>query len=183
MMIEAIFLVGFMGAGKTTVGRVLAKKLSYEFRDLDSLIEAREGRSIRAIFAEMGEGEFRRIEREVIETLQGLTRVVIALGGGSYASEENRALLRKAGKTVWLNCPLELCLARISGDKSRPLLASRDEMRALLESRLPAYACADYAVQAHDDSPEQVAAKIIALLNQPFNQPSERDSEAPPSAS
>jgi shikimate kinase len=175
----AIFLVGFMGAGKTTVGRVLAEKLSYEFLDLDSLIEAREGLSIPAIFASRGEREFRRIEREAVESLKGLVGVVVALGGGTYVSEENRATLRSAGKTVWLNCPLELCMARVAGDESRPLLTKSGKVSALFEGRLPAYSRADYCVETGDDPPEQVAAKILLLLNPA----SGRDSGAPPEGS
>lgn len=159
-----IFLIGFMGAGKTTVGRVLAQTVEYDFFDLDELIEARVGKSVQAIFAELGESEFRRLEREVIQTCGGFKRAVIALGGGAYVAEENRALLRAMGKTVWLDCPLEVCLRRIQGDRSRPLLGDEREMRMLLEQRRANYAQADYVVQTEELLPEQLASEIVRLL-------------------
>ena len=162
-----IFLVGFMGAGKTTVGRALAALLGYRFFDLDDLIEEQAGKTVQAIFAEMGEPEFRRLEREILLSCNGMVRTVIALGGGAYVSEENRASMRGIGTTVWLACPLEVCLGRISGDRSRPLLGSKDEMRALLEQRRPAYAEADFAIHAGDLSPERLALEIRRLLKQP----------------
>ncbi len=159
-----IFLVGFMGAGKTTVGRALSRNLDYEFFDLDELIAARAGKSVREIFVGPGETEFRRVESEAIQSCKGLARYVIALGGGAYVSEENRSSLREIGKTVWLDCPLEICLGRISGDESRPLLGDEDDMRVLLALRRAAYAQADFAVQSGELSPEQIAIKITRLL-------------------
>ena len=157
-----IFLVGFMGAGKTTVGRALARRLGYDFFDLDELIAERAGRSVQEIFAELGEAEFRRLENEAIQSCSGMDRAVIALGGGAYVSEENRTSLRNIGKTVWLDCPLEICLERIAGDKTRPLLGDKDEMRGLLEQRRAAYAQADYTVQS-DLSPDELAIEIAEL--------------------
>lgn len=159
-----IFLVGFMGAGKTTVGRALARQLQWDFFDLDDLIEQRAGKSVQAIFSESGEPEFRRLEREALMSCGGLVRTVVALGGGAYVSEENRLSLRGIGKTVWLDCPLEICLRRISGDRSRPLLGGEDEMKALLERRALAYAEADFSVQSGKLSPEQIALGITKLL-------------------
>ena len=159
-----IFLVGFMGAGKTTVGRALARQLGWDFFDLDVLIETQAGRSVSAIFADSGEPEFRRLEREALQSCGELVRTVIALGGGAYVPEENRTFLRLIGKTVWLDCPLEVCLRRIGGDRSRPLLGGDDEMRALFEHRSSAYAQADFAVQAGNHSPELLAIEITKLL-------------------
>lgn len=160
-----IFLVGFMGAGKTTVGRALAEELGYDFFDLDELIEARAGKSVRAIFSELGEGEFRRLEHEAICAHSDRSRAVIALGGGTYMSEANRTLLRKIGRTVWLDCPLYICLRRIGGDTSRPLLGSEDEMRELLDARRTAYAQADHVAQTGELSPQQLVIEITRLLN------------------
>ncbi|HXG92976.1 MAG TPA: shikimate kinase [Blastocatellia bacterium] len=157
-------MIGFMGAGKTTVGRELARALSCRFVDLDELIEQRAGKAIRSIFAEQGEAEFRCIEREAIAACSELNGAVIALGGGAYVSEENRAVLREIGKTVWLDCPLEVCLKRIGDDPSRPLLGNEDEMRDLLERRREAYAQADYVVESGKRSPSEIACEIIALL-------------------
>jgi shikimate kinase len=160
-----IFLVGFMGAGKTAVGRALARHLEYDFLDLDELIAARAGKSVQQIFAELGEAAFRRLESEAIQSCRGMVRAVIALGGGAYVSEENRTSVRTIGKSIWLDCPLEICLMRIAGDRSRPLLGDVDDMRALLAQRCAAYARADYCVQAGEFSPEELAIEITRLLS------------------
>lgn len=160
-----IFLVGFMGAGKSTVGRALAEHMEYDFFDLDELIQARAGKSVQAIFGELGEAEFRRLEHEAIGVCHDKSRAVIALGGGAYVLEENRALLRTIGKAVWLDCPLDICLRRISGDASRPLLGNEDDMRQLLAERRPAYAQADYVVETGELSPEQLVIEITRLFD------------------
>lgn len=160
-----IFLVGFMGAGKTTVGRALAGHLEYAFFDLDELIAARAGTSIQEIFAELGEAEFRILERSAIQSCCNLVCSVVALGGGAYVQEENRTLLRAIGKTVWLDCPLAVCLKRISGDKSRPLLGDEGQTQALADQRRASYAQADLVVQAGDLSPEELARAITTMLS------------------
>jgi shikimate kinase len=159
-----IFLVGFMGAGKSTVGPILAKALSYDFFDLDDKIEARAGRTVREVFSEFGESEFRRFEREALEGCAGIQRAVIALGGGAYISADNRALVQKIGKTVWIDCPFETCFRRVAKDPSRPLLGSKEEMETLLTSRRPAYEVANLIVRAGSASPTQVAQEIVHLL-------------------
>lgn len=158
-----IFLVGFMGAGKTTVGQALANKLERDFFDLDRIIERQTGRSIQQIFSGQGEPEFRRIERHAIESCRELKNAVVALGGGAYLAEENRRILRETGITIWLDCPLELCFERVRGDGSRPLLGNEVEMKALLDKRRPSYALADYVVQTGALSPDEIALEIIRL--------------------
>ena len=153
-----------MGAGKTTVGQALAAALGRQFADLDALIERREGQSIREIFESRGEPEFRRIEREAIIVCREMSETVIALGGGAYIDEANRDLLHEVGVTVWLDCPLEICLRRISGDAARPLLRSPEEMRRLFAERRLAYAMADLVVETGDRPPDDLAAEIIELL-------------------
>jgi shikimate kinase len=160
-----IFLVGFMGAGKTTVGRALADYLQYDFFDLDELIEGRAGKSVQEIFAERGEFEFRLLEHEAIRSYTAVPRSVIALGGGAYVSDENRALLRTIGRTVWLDCPLDICLRRIDGDTSRPLLGDEEAMRELLDERRASYAQADYIMQTGELSPEKLVIEISRLLS------------------
>ena len=160
-----VFLIGFMGAGKTTVGRILAGKLGFHFVDLDEIVESNAGKSVRAIFAELGEDEFRRLESDALERARGMKRTVIALGGGAFISEDNRAIIDQTGEAVWLDCPLEICLGRISRDGSRPLLAGEAEMKALLERRRPFYALADHVVQTGDCSAEEAAQRILDLLD------------------
>ncbi|HEX5735051.1 MAG TPA: shikimate kinase [Blastocatellia bacterium] len=161
-----IFLIGFMGAGKTTVGRVLAEKLGFHFVDLDEIVEANAGRSVRAIFAELGEGEFRRLEREALEHARAMKHTVIALGGGAYISNENRAIIDQTGEAVWLDCPLEICLSRIERDSSRPLLAGETEMKALLDRRRPFYALADHVVSTGDCTAAEAAQRVLDSLNE-----------------
>ena len=153
-----------MGAGKTTVGQALAATLGRQFADLDVLIERREAQSIREIFAARGEPEFRRIEREAIAACREMSDAVIALGGGAYIAEANRDLLREIGVTVWLDCPLDVCLRRVSGDVARPLLRSAEEMQRLFAERRPAYAMADLTIETGDRPPEELAAEILNLL-------------------
>jgi shikimate kinase len=159
-----IFLVGFMGSGKTTVGRRLAERLGYAFLDLDDLIQQRVGLPIREIFARMGEAAFREMESHALRTLQAWEMVVVALGGGAFVSEENRCQVKRLGVSVWLDCPLEIILARLAGTTDRPLYRSAEQMRALFEARLPAYQQADLRVEAGDRAPEAVADEIIRRL-------------------
>lgn len=159
-----IFLIGFMGAGKTTVGRVLARKLDYSFVDLDHVIEEQQGRSVRDIFFDSGEAEFRRLEKEAVKSCGALGAAIVALGGGAYGSRENRSFIRSIGKVVWLDCPLDTCLSRIADDASRPLLRSRDEMEAMLAERRPYYAQADFVVDSQSNSADEIADAIVASL-------------------
>jgi shikimate kinase len=159
-----IFLVGFMGAGKTTVGKVLAPRLNYEFVDLDDVIERRMGMSVQAIFNQLGEAEFRRTESQVLETCREISRAVVALGGGAYVAESNRELLREIGTTIWLDCALEVCLSRLGDDPSRPVLGSKPEMKALLDRRRAAYVMADHIVEAGTSTPDEVASEIVKLV-------------------
>jgi shikimate kinase len=161
---DPIFLAGFMGAGKTAAGRALASLLGYSFLDLDALIEERAGKSVREIFTQLGEQEFRRLESEAIGSLGDLNLAVVALGGGAYQSEPNRAALRALGVTVWLDCPFEVCFERIKDCSSRPLVAGESELRELFDGRLAGYSAADYIVETGSLPPEKVAAQIIAKL-------------------
>ncbi len=159
-----VFLVGFMAAGKTTVGRALAATLAFDFVDLDEYIEKQAGKSVRDIFAEMGEGRFRRLERQAISESRHWQKTVVALGGGAYINEGNRQMLRDIGTTFWLDCPLEVCLSRIAADGSRPLAKSREQMRELLASRLPAYAHSDYRISVDGKSIAEIVAEVCARL-------------------
>jgi shikimate kinase len=160
---RTVFLVGFMGAGKTSVGRALAELLGFSFIDLDDVIESGAGRKVSRIFAESGEAEFRRLETEALRACSELTRAVIALGGGAYISPENREIIRSQGRAVWLDCQFETCLSRIEGDQSRPMLRSREETLNLYRSRLAAYSLADHSVSS-EGSVEEIAGRIARLI-------------------
>lgn len=163
--ITPVFLVGFMGAGKTTVGRVLSQMLDLSFFDLDDLIERRAGMTVKEIFRDFGEPHFREREAEAIRSCACLRNTIVALGGGAYVSSDNRSALRSIGRTVWLDCPLEVCLSRIAPDGSRPLASDEETMRALFERRVSAYAEADLTVCISErESPEEVARAIASLL-------------------
>jgi shikimate kinase len=161
---DVVYLVGFMGAGKTRVGTSLARILSYTFLDLDAEIEARAGERVRDIFARCGEARFRELEREELECVSRLPRRVIALGGGAFCAAENRDIVRRTGTSVWLDAPLDTLLSRIAGDDSRPLLSSRAQMEALLESRRPLYAQADIRIDVSTLHPDLIARSIARHL-------------------
>jgi len=159
-----IFLVGFMGAGKSTIGKTLAKRLGYTFLDSDAIIESSAGRTIPEIFADLGEDEFRKLERETLKSMTALNSVVVALGGGAFVPQENREILHAIGISVWIDCPLDLCWSRVSNETHRPLLKAYSEMARLLEERQPSYRQADLKVQTGARPPSKVAWEIAELL-------------------
>lgn len=140
-----IYLVGFMGTGKTTVGEALARRLRYDFRDLDRLIEEREGRSVREIFAASGEAAFRQMERQALRESVAQHRLVMATGGGAFCQEGNRRWIGRHGLSVWLDPPFAEIVDRLesSGRASRPLFADVAAAKTLFERRQPMYAEAD----------------------------------------
>ncbi len=143
---RSVFLVGFMGSGKSAVGRLLAAALGRGFADTDDLVVEREGRPIERIFREAGEGHFRRVEWEALQSLAARPGIVAATGGGLFLGTLQRAWLRQQGITVWLDAPLEECLRRLgpAGD-GRPLWAAEGDrlgFRALFERRRASYALA-----------------------------------------
>lgn len=160
----AVFLVGFMGAGKTTAGRLLARRLGWDFVDLDDLIVETEKRSIAQIFAQDGEKYFRRLEVEILASLRDRARLVVACGGGTYANEESRALIDRLGRAVWLQVPLGQALARCDRGPGRPLFRDEAQAEALYRSRLPFYRAACLHVDAAGLTPEQIAERIALLL-------------------
>jgi shikimate kinase len=162
-----IVLVGFMGSGKSAVGRRLARRLGYRFEDMDARIEARAGRTIAEIFAEQGEAAFRALEEEEARALRGAREVVVAAGGGAFARPRTRALLREGAMTVWLRCSLTAILRRVKPDGSRPLAGNRDIMRALLAEREPSYRQADVAVDTSRRTPREVVDRIVGLASGP----------------
>lgn len=137
-----IVLIGFMGSGKTTVGKALSEKCGREFLDTDALIEANEGRKISEIFAKEGEAHFRKLEYDVLNNLTEAKDKIISTGGGIVTYPDNRGLLKKAGKVVYLRVKPETVVKRLEGDESRPLLMGDDKLSKvenLLSSRKAMY--------------------------------------------
>lgn len=145
-----IVLIGFMGTGKTVIGRILAKKLKMKFRDTDLLIEKKEGRSIAKIFSENGEEYFRKLEREVIKVVSRENNAVVSTGGGVVLSQGNMKQLRRNGVIVCLKSKPKVILERIKHQKgSRPLLNKPNplkEIKSILKERAPYYMQADFVV-------------------------------------
>jgi shikimate kinase len=161
---RTIVLMGFMGTGKSEVGRRLARRLGCAFIDTDRLIEERAGKSVSAIFAEDGEVQFRAMEAEVVAEAAGRAGSVIAVGGGAVVDPTNAARLREAGVMVHLTADPETILARVGAAGSRPLLAGRDPRAAvnrLLDERRAAYeAAADVTVDTSTRTVDEVVDEI-----------------------
>jgi shikimate kinase len=159
-----LVLAGFMGSGKTTVGRELAQRLGWRFCDLDERIEASAGATIAAIFKQRGEADYRQLEHQ--ELLRALgpareRRTVLALGGGTFAQPANLEPIRAAGGvTVFLEVPLDLLLQRCAGIANRPLFRDALSFRELYEQRLPYYRQAAATVDAAAP-PEVVAERVL----------------------
>ena len=163
-----LLLVGFMGAGKSTVARIVAERLGMPCIDLDRMVEDSDGRDIARIFAEDGELAFRQRETAALASLTGRPDSVVACGGGVVTRDENRALLKSLGFVVYLRVTAEEMLARVGEDPHRPLLAGGGGVLAatmLLDARESLYsAVADAVVDTVDCSPETVADEIVGLL-------------------
>ncbi len=163
----AVSLAGFMGAGKSVVGRRLAARLGLAHLETDDLIEAATGRSITELFAQEGEARFREYERAAVREATSRRGVVISTGGGALTQPENLPLLRAAGPLICLTASPETILERTRTATHRPLLSGADRETAvttLLAERAPAYAAADYAVATDGLSPEEVVEGVIAAL-------------------
>ncbi|WP_024864434.1 shikimate dehydrogenase [Butyrivibrio sp. FCS014] len=162
-----IILEGFMGSGKTTVSQLLSDKLDLDLMDTDEAIETTEGRSISDIFAEDGEEAFRKMETELLETIvkDHWRDMVISLGGGLPLREENRSLLKEAGKVIYLKASPETVYERIKGDTTRPLLQCEDPLSKIKElqaARSDLYdAAADLVIDTDGKSPEEITQDIL----------------------
>ena len=159
-----VVLVGFMGSGKTTVGTSLARILGWRFEDMDARISEENGLSVAEIFGGRGEAFFRAEEARVAAALRGRERLVVAAGGGAFATPATREALRAGAAAVWLRCDLETILARVPLDGSRPLASSRETIVRLLAEREPSYRLADLTVDASGQPPEAVAREIVDCL-------------------
>lgn len=168
-ILNNIFLVGPMGAGKTTIGRLLADELHKDFQDSDQVIEQRAGADISWIFDVEGEEGFRTRERRVIKELCALDNIVLATGGGAIVAEQNRKHLRKGGTVVYLMATIAQQVERTRRDQKRPLLRNAADPRArlteLLEIRDPLYReIADHVIMTSRRSPRAVANEIIQMI-------------------
>lgn len=166
-------LIGYRGTGKTTIARLLAEQLNWQWVDLDAQIEQTAGCSIAEIFQRHGEPEFRRIESEVLAAHVGLDRTILATGGGIVLAPANREQLAKVSAVVWLTAPAATLWERIQGDavsrSQRPNLTAQGglaEIEQLLQVWTPLYRqCATLEVDTLGRSPEEVAAEIVQRLN------------------
>jgi len=145
---DKLYLVGFMGAGKTTVAGALARVLGWRPEDLDQRIEARERRSVAAIFSQDGEAYFRKAERLVLHELLPERNVIIATGGGTFVDPDNCALMLSDGAVAWLDAPLTTVIQRVPPDGRRPLAADIRQMEELYQRRRLAYAAAHIQIDA-----------------------------------
>lgn len=164
-----VFLVGFMGSGKSTVGRHLAHRIGWSFFDIDCEIEAAERTTIAELFETRGEAEFRRIEtailREHVRWIERGRPAVLALGGGAFTEQANRELLANNGITVWLDCPFEIVKRRVAqqhGGALRPLARDPEKFESLWNTRRSVYQLADLHVPVTRDDPDEAVAAILA---------------------
>ena len=163
-----IFLVGFMGAGKSTVGKILADKIGYDYCDADKFIEEQAGTTITQIFAEHGEPYFRDLESESLETLARKEKLIVATGGGVVQRDRNWDAMNGNGITIYLKASVETIWERIRNDTSRPLLQVDNPVetaRELLNKRTPMYEKADIVLNTDKLSLQQVADEVFSLLN------------------
>lgn len=160
-----IFLTGFMGSGKTTIGEKLAGELQYPLVDTDQFIEQREGTTIKELFKEYGEAYFRELETKALMNLTG-DNLVVTTGGGMVIKSENRKLMKEKGTVFFLDCSLDEILKRTAGDMTRPLLNERPrhEVEQLLNERLPYYREADYIIDTTLRSLPDIVAQMRRLL-------------------
>jgi CMP/dCMP kinase len=163
-------LIGMMGSGKSTVGKLLAERAGMEFIDLDQMIVERAGRPISGIFESDGEETFRRMETEALREVLSATHAVIATGGGIVTRAENRRLLRQIGNVFWLDAPAEELLVRIGDDETRPMLRGGDPLKRLeqlLAERREFYADAsDIHLDTTELDPQELAARIEEILGE-----------------
>jgi shikimate kinase len=160
---DKIYLVGFMGAGKTTVARALGRVLGWRVEDLDERIEMRERRTIAGIFAQQGEPYFRQLERQALTELLPERHIIVATGGGTFAEADNRAVMLADGHVAWLDVPLERLIERLPADGRRPLAADRTQLAQLYTRRQLAYAHADIRIDATGPVAE-VVERILAWI-------------------
>jgi shikimate kinase len=162
-----IYIVGFMASGKSTLGRMLAAEIGWNFVDLDDEIERRAGVAIATLFDSRGEANFRKLETEMLaEFVRAIERgrpCVVSLGGGAFAEPGNFQLLENNGVSIYLDCPLPILETRVRRNPHRPLARDLDRFRELYARRAPAYAKADYRIEVGEAEAPEHLRKLLAL--------------------
>ncbi|MDQ6700685.1 MAG: shikimate kinase [Acidobacteriota bacterium] len=162
-----IYLVGFMGSGKSTVGQLLANRIGWTFFDLDSEIEASQKSSIAEIFETRGEAEFRRLESEAIRArvrrIECGIPAVVALGGGAFVQPDVYALLMGNGVSIWLDCPFDLIQNRVARNGVRPLARDPVAFEQLYNDRRKYYGLADFRIEVTEDDPGRTVESVLEL--------------------
>jgi shikimate kinase len=162
-----IYLVGFMGSGKTTIGKLLAERLGWAFADLDNEIEAQERCSIAQIFETRGEGDFRRLEADAVRAHVRKVELgqptVVALGGGAFVQPANFDMVQENGITVWLDCPFEVVKQRVAQQPHRPLARDAAEFERLFDARQESYRRAHFRIAIEADDPAVAVEAILKL--------------------
>ena len=164
---KTIVLVGIMGAGKSTVGKILADRLGMRFIDADQEIERAAGCTITDFFEKYGEVEFRKGEERVISRILAGEPCVLATGGGAFMSEATRLLIKKIATSVWLRVSFEVLAKRLEKRSDRPLLQTTDPqqtLKALIKKRYPIYNDADFIVDAENDGVDITVSKVVECL-------------------
>ena len=164
MRTDKVYLVGFMGAGKSSVARALGARLGWRVQDIDELIESREHQSIATVFARDGEVYFRQREHEVLCGLVHERQLVVATGGGTFVGTDNRSIINNDGASIWLDVSFSQVLNRLRSDTTRPLATDHSRMQTLFETRRPAYALADFRVDASLTSIDEQTEQILEWI-------------------
>ena len=166
MKTDKIYLIGFMGAGKTTVARALARRLGWRAVDIDDLIEAREHQTVADLFSRKGEPYFRMAERQALVDQLPTRHTIVATGGGTFVDPQNRAIINSDGTSIWLDVPLPQLIERVPADGRRPLAADRIEFERLFLLRRAAYEQAHRRVDASRGSIAAIVEQLVDWLEQ-----------------
>lgn len=160
-----IYLIGFMGSGKSTVGKIISEKLNMKYIDLDEEIEKQEEMSIPEIFKEKGEKYFRNLEKKFLEKISKKSDFVVSTGGGLGADIENLKKMKQTGKVVWLDVSLDEVFKRCGNDKNRPLLNQpKEKVKELYDKRRDIYSKADITIKVDNKTAEEIAEEIIGNI-------------------